>query len=330
MINMKVISAFAFALAMTGTSFAAEEVVGKYGAVTIKKVHNEAKRNSWETRASERVVAYIDDSSDEAPVIPEDIKVDSVYYSRVFKSKVASTLMLPFSVPTWKLSGLSAFEFVKIMKYSDHFQVQVRSTYANEIKANTPYIIVNEMQDTTISFNMDNVYPDQSVTLNTTTGSRHSVFSGGGYDWNVIGTYERIEFKKPKGIYGFAAKAKNDTKVGDFKKAACSEKSCAYIRPFRAYMKCTLTEETPSKVKGLAKTAETTVASLDSLPETVAVHVISDSTGGTTFIGTINTRTGEFSSKEDNRWFDMKGRLLQHKPTAKGTYFHNRKKVVIK
>ena len=36
MINMKVISAFAFALAMTGTSFAAEEVVGKYGAVTIK------------------------------------------------------------------------------------------------------------------------------------------------------------------------------------------------------------------------------------------------------------------------------------------------------
>ena len=93
-------------------------------------------------------------------------------------------------------------------------------------------------------------------------------------------------------------------------------------------MKCTLTEETPSKVRGLAKTEETVVASLDSLPETVAVHVISDS--GTTFIGTINTRTGEFSNKEDNRWFDMKGRLLQHKPTAKGTYFHNRKKVVIK
>ena len=96
MINMKVISAFAFALAMTGTSFAAEEVVGKYGAITIKKV-------------GDKTVAFIDDESNETPVIEKDINVDSVYYSRVFKASVPSTLMLPFSVPTWK-TGLSVFE----------------------------------------------------------------------------------------------------------------------------------------------------------------------------------------------------------------------------
>lgn len=325
--KLKLLSIFAMALAMAGVSNAAdEEVLGKYGAITIKMVHSGVKRNSWEPK-SDKVVAYIDDSSDEVPVIPENIDVDSVYYSRVFKSGVPSTLMLPFEVPTWKISGLSAFEFVKVVRDGGQgpFKAYVRNAaYANTIKANTPYVIMNEQKDTVISFSMFNSQPDH-VTLNTTNGSRRTTFSDDGYDWTVIGTYERIEFRNPKGIYGFAAKAKENTKVGDFKRAACSEKSCAYVRPFRAYLKCTLSEK-PSQVRGLAKSTE--VASLDSLPETVAVHVISDS--GTTYIGTINTRTGEFSNKEDNRWFDMKGRLLQHKPTAKGTYFNNRKKVVIK
>lgn len=328
MINMKVISAFAFAFAMVGTTFAAdEEVIGEYGAVTIKKVHKEATRNSGENN-SDKVVAYIDDSSDETPVIPEDIEVDSVYYSRVFKQGVPSTLMLPFDVPTWK-TGLSAFEFVRVVRDGGQgpFKAYVRNpAYANSLKANTPYVIMNEQKDTVITFNMINAEPHH-VTINTTNGSRRSTFSEDGYDWTVIGTYERIEFKNPKGIYGFAAKDKGGTKMGDFKRAACSEKSCAYIRPFRAYLKCTLSEK-PSQLRGLAKMAETE-ASLDSLPETIAVHVISDSTGGTTYIGSINTRTGEFV-KEDNRWFDMKGRMLKHKPTAKGTYYNNKKKVVIK
>ena len=326
--KFKLFSIIAMALALAGVSNAAdEEILGKYGSITIKMVHSGVKRNSWEPK-SDKVVAYIDDSSDEVPVISEDIDVDSVYYSRVFKQGVPSTMMLPFEVPTWKLSGLSAFEFVRVVQDGGQgpFKAYVRNAaYANTIKANTPYVIMNEQKETVISFSMFNSQPDH-VTINTTSGSRRSTFSEDGYDWTVIGTYERVEFKNPKGIYGFAAKAKEDTKVGDFKKAACSEKSCAYIRPYRAYLKCTLSE-TPSRVRGLAKSTE--VASLDNLPETVAVHVISDSTGGTTYIGTINTRTGEFV-KDDNRWFDMKGRLLQHKPTAKGTYFNNRKKVVIK
>ena len=322
--KLKLISAFAFALAFAGTSFAADEkIIGQYGAITIKNVDrigNNGSKVKW-------TVAYIDDSSDETPVIPEDIKVDSVYYSRLFKLSVPSTLMLPFDVPTWKISGLSAFEFARVVRDGGQgpFKAYVRNVaYADTIKANTPYVIMNEQKDTVISFSTINSQLEH-VTLNTSSGSRRSTFSEDGYDWTVIGTYERIEFKNPKGIYGFAAKNKNNTKMGDFKKAVCSDTSCAYIRPFRAYLKCSLTEKA-SQVRGLAKSADD-VASLDDLPNNIEVHVIEEN-GDRTYLGTLNTNTGEITVED--RWFDMKGRRLQQKPTAKGTYFNNKKKVVIK
>ena len=327
MINMKVISAFAFALAMAGTSLAAdEEVIGKYGSITVKKIHGEAKRNSWETK-SDKVVAYIDDSSDEVPVISEDVQVDSVYYSRVFKNNVRSTIMLPFSVPTWKLQSFGVYSFVSLKKdqYNNtQYNVYVQE-YSNTLEANTPYIVIStKPEDNVISFSIENSGINK-VTFNTTTNSQRKTFQNDdGYNWEIIGTYERIDFKNPKGVYGFAAKEKDDgTKLGDFKRATCSEKSCAYIKPFRAFLRCTL----PAAIKGLAKSADDAV-SLDNLPETVEVRVI-NADSSTTSLGKLNTYTGEFVSN-DNRWYDMKGRLLQHKPTAKGTYFHNRKKVVIK
>lgn len=319
--KLKILSVFAFALAFAGTSFAAdEEIIGHYGAITIKKVDrigNNGSKVKW-------TVAYIDDSSDETPVIPEDILVDSVYYSRVFKMGISSTLMLPFDVPTWKLK-VSAYEFIDIKKYCDNcnYQVNVRTSHSDNFKANTPYAVISEGEDQAISFNMEYQNPSK-ITLNTTTNSRQNTFTSGDYNWDIIGTYERIEFKNPKGIYGFAAKEKNNTKIGQFTKAACSEKSCAYIRPFRAYLKCTLPKA--SAIKGLAKSADD-VASLDDLPGSIEVHVIKEDSSRT-YLGTLNTYTGEITVED--RWFDMKGRRLQHKPTAKGTYYNNRKKVVIK
>lgn len=321
--KLKLISAFAFALAFAGTSFAADEdIIDQYGAITIKKVDrigNNGVKVKW-------TVAYIDDSSDETPVIPEDIQVDSVYYSRVFKTGVYSTLMLPFDAPTWKFQGFGAYSFVSISKdqnNSTEYNIYVQE-YSSDLKANTPYIVISTGSDNrTISYNMEYQQPDK-ITFNTTTNTRSHTFASGGYNWTILGTYERIEFKNPKGIYGFAAKEKNNTKIGQFTKAACSEKSCAYIRPFRAYLKCTLPQA--SAIKGLAKSTDD-VASLDDLPGSIEVHVIKEDSSRT-YLGTLNTYTGEITVED--RWFDMKGRRLQHKPTAKGTYYNNRKKVVIK
>jgi hypothetical protein len=47
---------------------------------------------------------------------------------------------------------------------------------------------------------------------------------------------------------------------------------------------------------------------------------------GTTAIEAIHTN----SEADDNRWYDLQGRLLEGTPTAKGIYIHNGKKVIKK
>ena len=62
------------------------------------------------------------------------------------------------------------------------------------------------------------------------------------------------------------------------------------------------------------------------LPESMDV-VIVDSEGKSIGGGTMNTVTGEIRM---DRWFDLQGRKLNGKPTTKGTYYHNGKRVIIK
>ena len=320
----KILATVAFASLFAASSFAAdEEIIGKYGAITIKKVKN--------NDGVERIVADIDDDSKETPVITKDIEVDSVHFSRVFKvgnkddngnenTNRASTLMLPFDVKqsaSWKLD-LDLFEFVRIVKESgkNNYEIHVRTENSGHLKANTPYIALARNKDQKIAFNVQ--YTDQTkIVLKPTAGDHVVRHEEGDYFWDMTGTYENIEFKNPKNIFGFAASASGTTQLGGFVKAACKDGKCASVRPFRAYLKCV-----PKNLNKSADEAE--------LPETIKVFVVDDNGNkGTTAIGSLNTRTGEFV-KEDNRWFDMKGRVLDHKPTAKGTYYNNKKKVIIK
>ncbi len=324
--NIKNIVKFILSFGLVAGAFAAEEIVGTYGPITIKKVEVDVNGQK-----EVDLVAVIDDSSDETPVITEDVRVDSVVYTRVFKGGVPSTLMLPFEVNTWQL-GISAFEFVEVKKDCDpqcKYRVNVRTIYPQKIKANTPYVAIAEGSDVSISFNKR--YQTDGYVLNTTVNDRKYSYTIDDINWTFQGTYDYISFTDPHGIYGFAAKNKNDVKMGDFKKAACSETSCAYIRPFRAYLKCSMAEEASSKDApraALFKAApESDADVIASLPESIEVRVIDDN-GGTTHLGYMDTRTGEIT--QEDRWFDMKGRRLQHKPTVKGIYYNNGNKVILK
>ena len=62
------------------------------------------------------------------------------------------------------------------------------------------------------------------------------------------------------------------------------------------------------------------------LPETMTVRLVGN-LGQTTAIGTLDTRTGEVTFGD---WYTMDGRRLAAKPTKKGVYIHNGKKVAIK
>lgn len=313
--SSKILAVVAMASLFAASSFAAdEEIIAKYGAITIKKVKNSA--------GVERTVAYIDDDSKVTPVITENIEVDSVYFTREFKANTASTLMLPFNLkevsPSWKLDAV-LYDFIEVRKdcpqncpYAVYYQ---QNQDENGFKANTPYVVMANNTHK-ISFNMDGSASGKIV-LNTTTNNNVVSKTYDGYKFNFTGTYESIEFKNPKGIYGFAGTNADGKKVGDFVHVACKDGKCASIRPFRAYLKVTLAS--------LNKSASDDDVEM---PETIEVYLVDDNKG-TTYIGQLNTSTGEIV-KEDNRWFDMKGRVLDHKPTAKGTYYNNKKKVIIK
>ena len=64
----------------------------------------------------------------------------------------------------------------------------------------------------------------------------------------------------------------------------------------------------------------------DELPETMTVRLVSRS-GETTAIGTLDTRTGEFSFGD---WYTLDGRRLSGRPAQKGLYIRNGRKEVIR
>ena len=97
-----------------------ETVLGEYGAITIKKVITVEQINGKNTDV-ETIVAFIDDNSDVEPVIPTDVVVDSVYYSRVFKQGVASTVMLPFE--DTMLCAPKGYDAILRHQYGDYMQI---------------------------------------------------------------------------------------------------------------------------------------------------------------------------------------------------------------
>ncbi len=314
--SSKILAVVAMASLFAASSYAAdEEIIAKYGAITIKKVKNSA--------GVEKTVADINDESMETPVIPEDIAVDSVFFNRKFKKGAASTLMLPIEADfsANSLTGFQVYRFIEVAKDCDNCAFRVScSQSAGTFEANTPYVVFsNEKDDAQISFHAQN---GSKIVLNTTTHDKVvsyviKKFVDQPYKFSFTGTYESIVFKNPKGIYGFAGEEKPGVKIGNFVHVKCNDGKCASIRPFRAYLKASLAS--------LNKSASDEDVEF---PETIEVYLIDDNKG-TTYIGQLNTSTGEIV-KEDNRWFDMKGRVLDHKPTAKGTYYNNKKKVIIK
>ena len=142
------------------------------------------------------------------------------------------------------------------------------------------------------------------------------------YDWNFYGTYKGKTWTETSKDYGFAAHGGTaahgeEVVAGQFVRFTTG----AFIKPMRCYLSYVGTEA-PAPARGLTRSA----AATDELPQTIIVRLVSRS-GETTDIGTIDTRTGEFTP---DGWYDMNGRKLSGKPSTKGIYINNGKKVAIK
>ncbi|WP_297698659.1 hypothetical protein [uncultured Fibrobacter sp.] len=294
-------------------------VKGEYAAVSISKANGKV----WAT------IDGLYNGFD--PInIPSPIPVDGVYFERSFSTNGYSTIMLPFDIDASNIWGAkSVIEFTGLvekdngdtaigMSYvwcSDAVATAENSNcnkYAGKLKAYTPYMI--EMESETISF-------DGGVTIMPTESTEAR-----SYDWVFRGTLQKKVWNKGDSdighVWGFAAESQGENfKVGQFYKFGAG----AWIRPLRAYMvysplpKPTTNAPVP---KGYSAAAEP-VASVENLPETIDVVVVSRGDNGgehTTVIGKLDTRTGEIHfNRLGKRTFDLKGRNIG-KPKAKGVY----------
>ena len=265
------------------------------------------------------------DATAKAPVsIPKDIAVSKhVTFKRPFAVGY-STMMLPFSVSAEnKPAELEFYSFDKVEEINGKYTASYNPVNAGSgLNAHTPYIVKNSGEDA-----LSQVTFEGEFTLGTSVMPPPNSSSSA---WKFNGTYEYKTWEEGDAglgrTYGFAANdgVNDESIVGKFAKIAAG----AYIYPMRAYLEYTA----PAQVGRPAANGE--IRTVASLPDEIDVVIVDkdEKTGEQTtkVIGTLNTRTGEFKAAAD-RYFDMKGRFLGNKkPTQKGAYYNNGKKVIVK
>ena len=267
----------------------------KYGAVTI-------------TEYPDKTVAKIDGdyTGSDTVKIENDIKVDEVVFNRTFSENKMSSMMMPFTIDTANVSGAIIYEFNEVACVDDVWKVKVRK--AASVLANTPYMVLPKAKNITFDI-------EKPVTFNTTVKT-DKVLSTGTWEFKGVYAYTTFENDPDLGrIYGFAAKESEGVKVGQFVKVG----SGAWSPAMRAYL-----------VHHGATVAAKTRGSLEYFgldnPLEIDIEFVDDN-NNVVETGKLNTVTGEVRM---DRWFDLNGRKLNAKPTARGTYYHNGKREIVK
>ena len=274
--------------------------------------------------------------------ITEDVgKVSSVNYNRTFSSGKAATVILPFNYTCNDSEGSEGGKFYGFKEvaydYDQHIWVctmkepgEEGSNNATSLTANMPYLFMPNA--TTMTF--PNITAGGVVTLQPTTAN-DGLYGDAttDYDWNFYGTYKgktwtSSDFDKD---YGFAAHGGTavhgeEVVAGQFVRFTTG----AFIKPMRCYLSYVGTSA-PAPARRMTRSA-----SGDDLPASITVRLVSRN-GETTAIGTLDTTTGEISffdeqsgKAERDGWYDMNGRKLDGKPSARGIYINNGNKVIVK
>ena len=273
----------------------------QYAAVTVEEVDG-------------KLMATIDGAftDPDGVNIPTSIEVDTVIFNRTFSASGYSTIMLPFSINRSAIEGVSKVLTFTGIGYDQNGKKQVEMEEVNgELSAYKPYMVELASEGSL-------VFHGNSTVIQPTEGANTAVQSGDG--WEFRGTLNKIVWDEAHPdlgrVYGFSGKETDKIKIGQFVKAAAG----AWIMPFRAYL-------IYNDGKSAGKSASHAYVGAEPLPDYMDVVVVSRGSTGEeskTVIGGINTRTGEFKMLQT---YDLKGRKLNGKPTARGVYY-GKKKVI--
>ena len=278
------------------------------------------------------------------PDITTQLWVPLLRYKRTFTNGKPVTVMLPFNFTksAFKKGGSSdgltghfyEFKGIRLDPQTSKWTAEMGEPDNPEtttMKANTPYLYVPDEEPQ--YWYIDNGGGGINIfTEGNEGGTKVKPYDGTAdfawNKWNFIGTYQPrywSETENPEEIgkvYGFAGVEKwvdgKLVEAGEFVRA----KSDAKIRPTSCYLMWTGSE--PDNARALTRSA----AATEELPQSITVKLVSAS-GETTAIGTLDTKTGEVTF-DSEAWYTLDGVRLSGKPSTKGIYINNGKKVVIK
>ena len=265
--------------------------------------------STWETVDYEEIELTDDESL--LDVLNDNAdKTIWVNYTRTFTAGKPSTVCLPFAyVPK---AGEKFYTFAGITKEDGNYIANMMEEDGTRLSANTPYLYVPSETGIT----------DFNGTYAIGDNFDESYYTEDG-DWIFRGIYKGEEWDyEPKGIYGFSAQDANDgitqgqfVKVGEYVR----------IKPMRCYLEYKYGGEDYAEAR--VRTPRN-AAKEETLPETISVRLIS-ADGVVTGIGSLHADTGEVTL-DDAAWYSLDGTRFSSKPTRKGIYVNNGKKVIIK
>ena len=263
--------------------------------------------------------------------ITEEVgNIKSVTYNRPFTAAQAATVILPFNYTCSDSEGSEGGKFYGFKEvtydYDQHIWVctmqEPGNTAVTSLTANTPYLFMPNA--TTMTFPNISSMTGGVVTLLPTTAN-DGLYGGATTDaaWNFHGSYKGKSWAVASNDYGFAAQSGEAVggeavEAGQFVRFTIG----AFIKPMRCYLSYVGTEA-PAPARGLTRAAAT-----DDLPQSITVRLVSRS-GETTAIGEIDTKTGKMTF-DSEAWYTLDGVRLSGKPSTKGIYINNGRKIVIK
>ena len=293
------------------------------------------------------------------PDITTQLWVPLLCYKRTFTNGKPVTVMLPFNFTksAFKKSGSSdgltgrfyEFKGIHLDPQTSKWTAEMGEPDNPEtttMTANTPYLYVPDEEPE--YWYIDNGGSGVNIfTQDNGGGNKVTPYDGSKESfrwnkWDFIGTYQPrywydgSDSEHPAEnigelgkVYGFAGATKevqgvyNNTitvEAGDFVRA----KSGAKIRPTSCYLMWTGYEPDYAPARRMTRGA----AADEEMPQRITVKLISAS-GEITGIGTLDTKTGEVSF-DSEAWYTLDGVRLSGKPSSKGIYINNGKKIVIK
>ncbi|MBR2090198.1 MAG: InlB B-repeat-containing protein [Fibrobacter sp.] len=295
-------------------------LVNDFGAVKI-----------YEDEDGLRCAALAGYSEDDVK-INEEVEVSYVTFDREFVvnetdgEKKLATIVLPFTIAKNKVVGARFFGMIDVKP--EESAVYITPVNDDLIYANTPYIV--RATKANLSFNLD-----EKEMLKLNTSEIKNLRCG---EWELRGVYSYKKWKAGDTelgkAYGYTVRSSKEHAAGSFARNAAG----AYIYPFRAYLYNFDTKPQLAAPSPFLAKSTMTRTSVDALLETSSLEVfIVDGSvsktgenvekGGTTSIITVKTAPARMKVRDG--WYDMKGRKLKGKPTAKGIYYYNGKKIRI-